>query len=90
MVLVNGFAQALAFVIQKGKQKVVVNWTIDWLDQQGLANAQGDQHLNFMTELSAMHQRKYLACQQETLRLWEWLKRYSGSRMFGGEHEGGA
>ena len=82
MVLANGFAQTLAFVIQKGKQSVVVNWTINWLHEQGFVQSQEKQYRAFMTEISVMEQRRYLDCQRETLRLWEWLKRYSGSGMF--------
>lgn len=89
MVLTNGLAQAFAFIIQKEKSGIkrdVVSWTIEWLATKGWVQAnpatlQTD-YLTFMQRLSQMEQSHYLACQRETLALWEWLKRYANPDMF--------
>ncbi len=90
MVLTNGLAQAFAFIIQKEKpnqiKRKVVNWTVEWLADNGWIQGEAAElardHLAFMRLLSTMDQSNYLACQRETLALWEWLKRYANSDMF--------
>ena len=91
MVLSNGMAQSFAFIIQKKKlgtiERQVISWTVEWLSTKGWVNGNPDQlasdHLRFMQLLSEMDQSDYLSCQRETLALWEWLKRYANSDMFG-------
>jgi CRISPR-associated protein Cmr5 len=89
MVLTNGLAQAFAFIIQKEKSNIereVVSWTIEWLATKGWVQENPEtlktDHRAFMQHLSQMDQSHYLACQRETLALWEWLKRYAKSDMF--------
>jgi CRISPR type III-B/RAMP module-associated protein Cmr5 len=88
MVLNNGMAQAFAFIISKNDRKAlkrqVLSWTIEWLHSKrwvSLPATASDS--DFMRELSRMPQARYLACQRETLALWEWLKRYANSDLFG-------
>ncbi len=85
MVLSNGLAQTFAFILskvsEKPKGKEVLNWTKEWLEEQGKIKETAD-HKDFMKEISSMPQSQYLASQKECLLLWEWIKRYSNSNLF--------
>lgn len=82
MILQNGFGQALAFWISKGKggnneHMTMFNIVKDWLCQNNMA--EGQDNTEFIRNLSKMSQTRYLAAQKETLALLEWAKRYANA-----------
>lgn len=85
MVLNNGIAQTFAFILSKESEKPegkeVLNWTKEWLEEQGRIGKTAN-HEDFMKTISSMPQSEYLASQKECLLLWEWIKRYTNSKLF--------
>lgn len=79
MILQNGFGQAIAFWISKGKEEHMTMFNIvkDWLCQNNMA--EGQNHTEFIKNLSTMPQERYLSAQKETLALLEWVKRYANA-----------
>lgn len=79
MILQNGFGQAIAFWISKGKGEHMAMFDIvkEWLCQNDLAA--GQSKTDFIRNISQMDQTKYLTAQKETLALLEWVKRYANA-----------
>lgn len=86
MILQNGFGQALAFWVAKGKpeHRSMFNIVKEWLSYDS-----NDVHNNFVPKtqsdveffqaISSMSQSEYLAAQKETLSLLEWVKRFANA-----------
>ncbi len=79
MILQNGFGEALAFWISKGKNEHMTMFNIvkEWLCQNNLST--GQSKTDFILNISQMDQTKYLTAQKETLALLEWVKRYANA-----------
>lgn len=79
MILQNGFGQALAFWISKGKSEHMTMFNIvkEWLCQNNLAK--GQDIADFIGDIAGMEQSEYLTAQKETLALLEWVKRYANA-----------
>ena len=79
MILQNGFGQALAFWIAKGKDEHMAMFNIvkEWLCTNRFA--EGQERADFIRNLSQMDQTRYLTAQKETLALLEWVKRYANA-----------
>ena len=82
MILQNGFGQALAFLMAKGKGHHNSAFDImkKWLVQQDILQA-GDTK-EILKAISKMDQTDYLRAQTETLAMLEWLKRYANAELF--------
>ncbi len=90
MILKNGFGQALAFWLAKGKPHhidmfdIVVGW-LSYNNNDDVNNTfatHTDPEL-FLREIAGMRQKKYLRCQEETLKLLEWVKRFANADLGG-------
>ena len=88
MILQNGFGQALAFWISKGKNKneylTMFNIVKEWLsyensDVHNKFIQKTQSHREFLEALSKMNQSQYLTAQKETLSLLEWIKRFANA-----------
>jgi CRISPR-associated protein Cmr5 len=86
MILQNGFGQALAFWIAKGKNehRAMFNIVKEWLSytkndvhNKFVTKTQSDQE--FFQAISGMTQSEYLTAQKETLALLEWVKRFANA-----------
>jgi len=79
MILQNGFGQVLAFLLAKGtcKHLAMVDIIREWLIKRGMA--EGKDNLEFIRNINNLSQDKYLAAQNETLKLLEWVKRYANA-----------
>lgn len=79
MILQNGFGQALAFWISKGKDEHMAMFNIvkEWLLLNKFVAVENK--ADFIQDISVMEQSKYLAAQKETLALLEWVKRYANA-----------
>ena len=83
MILQNGFGQALAFWLARGDKKhidlfnIVKKWLLESeiivLSQQEVKNK------DYILAISTMDHVQYLAAQNETLKLLEWVKRYANA-----------
>ena len=84
LILQNGFGQALAFLVAKGKDKHLAAFKIIslWLVTQNIIEP--DERKNILLQISKLEQAKYLYAQQETLAMLEWLKRYANAELFKG------
>jgi len=78
MILMNGFGQALAFMVAKNdeKHRIVFSILKKWLIQKGFVNSASNTR-DFLLNIAQMDQKEYLAAQKETLALLEWVKRYA-------------
>ena len=90
MILKNGFGQALAFWIAKGKDEHIAMFNIvkEWLsynndDDINNTFATTIDFTDFLREIAGMPQKQYLLCQTETLKLLEWVKRYANADLGG-------
>ncbi len=88
IILQNGFGQALAFWLSKGKDKHIAIFDMikDWLsyekgDVKNSFVKKTEKSADFIRELSCMDQNKYLTAQKETLALLEWVKRYANAEL---------
>jgi CRISPR-associated protein Cmr5 len=88
MILQNGFGQAVAFWIAKGKGKnehmEMFNIVKEWLsyEKDDVKNDYVKKTNNtkeFIEAISKLSQPEYLAAQKETLALLEWVKRYANA-----------
>jgi len=79
MILQNGFGQALAFWLAKGKDEHMIMFNIikEWLCENHFAS--GKDTAEFIGNLSEMKQSQYLTAQKESLGLLEWVKRYANA-----------
>ncbi|MDY6822368.1 MAG: type III-B CRISPR module-associated protein Cmr5 [Thermodesulfobacteriota bacterium] len=85
MILQNGFGQALAFWLSKGKGEHMAMFNIvqEWLTYQkedvknDFVQPNDDSPTAFIKAISGMPQQEYLTAQKETLALIEWVKRYA-------------
>ena len=89
LILQNGFGQALAFLVSKGKDKIggkhltALGIIGRWLKKQNIIDS--DQtNKNILLQISRLEQSQYLYAQQETLAMLEWLKRYANAELFEG------
>lgn len=80
MIMTNGIAQVMAFLLSKQKPdcKEVRVFRIlkRWLEQEipGLSDGNDRQ---FLAQFAGLNQNDYLRAQQESLALLQWLKRYA-------------
>ena len=90
MILKNGFGQTLAFWLSKGSDKdlklkendkhiILMRIVMRWLLLNSLINAQDEK--TFLLKITEMSQKEYLLCQQETLKLLEWVKRFANAEL---------
>ncbi|MBF0101677.1 MAG: type III-B CRISPR module-associated protein Cmr5 [Desulfobacterales bacterium] len=86
MILQNGFGQALAFWLSKGKDEHITMFDIikEWLsyekdDVKNKFVKKTTKAKDFIEAMSTMTQQEYLTAQQETLALLEWVKRYASA-----------
>lgn len=79
MILRNGFGQALAFWISKGKPEHLELLCIirEWLRTKSFAV--GQDNTEFMKNITTMEQKEYLVAQKETLALLEWVKLFASA-----------
>lgn len=82
MILQNGFAQTMAFLLSKGngkdeneKHNFVFNTICAWSHQEN-NKIHSDKHI-FFNAISELSQEEYLILQEEALKLLQWLKRYA-------------
>lgn len=91
MILQNGFAQSLAFLVSKStdkngrqdKQKChyqAFAVMVAWLKERNLLSAETPSQA--IEAISSMSQSEYLRSQEETLKVLEWVKRYANSALF--------
>ncbi|MFH1117079.1 MAG: type III-B CRISPR module-associated protein Cmr5 [Pseudomonadota bacterium] len=100
MILQNGFAQALAFLLAKGTDKngkpnhgdkhlQAFDIIVRWFNDRDIVKQ--TEHRQVMAALSEMPQGDYLRAQDEALALLEWVKRYANAGLFsdqvGGHNE---
>lgn len=95
MILQNGFGQALAFWIAKGKNEHMTMFNIvkDWLCENGFMKIRPVERRDkkpedekevkkeVMRAISEMEQSEYLRAQRETLALLEWVKRFANAEL---------
>lgn len=88
MILQNGFGQALAFWISKGRNEHMDMFNIvrDWLsyENKDVRNnfvRRTESHQEFLQAISKMTQSEYLTAQKETLALLEWIKRFANAEL---------
>ncbi len=86
MILQNGFGQALAFWVSKGKDEHIAMFTIikEWLsykrdDVQNKFMRETASTAEFLDAISKMQQSEYMSAQKETLALLEWVKRFANA-----------
>ncbi|MFW6271867.1 MAG: type III-B CRISPR module-associated protein Cmr5 [Desulfosalsimonas sp.] len=87
MILQNGFGQALAFWLAKGKVEHLAMFNIvkEWLTYKNedvnnnFVQPADDSAEAFIKAISDMSQEQYLTAQKETLALLEWVKRYANA-----------
>jgi len=92
MILKNGFGHALAFCLAKHKDKHINMFEIvrEWLsynngiDVTNTFVQPNNDHAEFIRLISQMDQNQYLAAQNESLKLLEWVKRYANAELQGG------
>lgn len=79
MILQNGFGQALAFWLAKGKDEHLTMFNIikEWLCENNFAS--GNDTAEFIGNLAEMEQSQYLTAQKESLAMLEWVKRYANA-----------
>ncbi len=86
LILQNGFGQALAFLVAKGKgnsdSKHLTAFRIisKWLVDQKIIQAEVNKEI--LIQISKLPQNQYLRAQKETLAMLEWLKRYANAELF--------
>lgn len=79
MILTNGIAQTMAFLLSKRDEKTmrVFNILKEWLSLEiGALQGNGNDQ-QFLTRFAGLEQNDYLRAQQESLALLQWLKRYA-------------
>lgn len=92
VILKNGFGQALAFWFAKGTDKnlrikeddkhiFLLRSVMRWLVTNNFIQATDEK--SFLKKLSEIDQKEYLTCQQETLKLLEWVKRFANADLGG-------
>ena len=85
-ILQNGFGQALAFLVAKGKAKyddkhlTAFRIICDWLVERNIIKS--EQPKDILLQIARLEQTQYLQAQQETLAMLEWLKRYANAELF--------
>jgi len=79
LILTNGLGQSLAFLLSKGdqKHKEAFKITKEWLRKNYAAQLDAESDREFLERITRMTQSDYLAAQQETLAMLQWLKRYA-------------
>lgn len=79
MILTNGIAQTMAFLLSKGEERCTRVFTIlkEWLSQEIKALPNNANNHQFLAQFASLEQNDYLRAQQEALALLQWLKRYA-------------
>lgn len=83
MILTNGIAQTMAFLLSKQKPDTVVKEVKvfrilkRWLSQEIGALQDTSDDRKFLEQFSKLEQKDYLRAQEESLALLQWLKRYA-------------
>lgn len=84
MILTNGIAQTMAFLLSKQKQDNVVKEVKvfrilrDWLLREKIVTLPDNENdQQFLARFAGLEQNDYLRAQQESLALLQWLKRYA-------------
>ncbi len=79
MILANGIAQTMAFLLSKGEERTtkVFNILKGWLSQEIKAMQKSGSDHQFLSLFANLEQNDYLQAQQEALALLQWLKRYA-------------
>lgn len=78
MILSNGLAQTIAFLLSKKKdQKCADTFKIirTWLERE-MPSLKNGSEMEFLKGFSRLQQNEYLKAQQESLAMLQWLKRY--------------
>ena len=84
MILQNGFGQTISFWLAKGKAEHLALFRIltEWLKHTDSRNFGAcNQPADFIQRLSTMEQGDYRRCQNESLALLEWVKRFANADM---------
>lgn len=79
MILTNGIAQTLAFLLSnRGKEKQYNVFCIvrDWLGRE-VAELKAESEMQFLQKFAQLEQNDYLTAQREALAMLQWLKRYA-------------
>jgi CRISPR-associated protein Cmr5 len=79
MILTNGIAQTLAFLLSnknKEKQYVVFKIVRTWLEQE-IAGLHAKTEMGFLQHFTQLQPGDYLKAQREALAMLHWLKRYA-------------
>lgn len=85
MILTNGIAQTMAFLLSKQdpkkkdevKEEKVFNILKSWLGQEIAELGGGSDNHAFLKRFAQLNQETYLRAQDEALALLQWLKRYA-------------
>lgn len=91
MILTNGLAQTLAFLLSKKPDqaanintdkhirsfRLVRKWLVDPREGVGELKGKTLDDKAFLLQLAQMSQENYITAQQETLSLLQWVKRYA-------------
>jgi CRISPR-associated protein Cmr5 len=78
MILSNGLAQSMAFLLSKKKdQKCMDTFKIVrfWLERE-IPSLKHSSEMGFLKSFAGLQQSEYLKAQQESLAMLQWLKRY--------------
>ena len=79
MILTNGIAQTLAFLLSnktKEKQYLVLKIVRTWLEQE-IAGLHAKTEMGFLQNFTHLQSGDYLKAQREALAMLHWLKRYA-------------
>jgi len=79
MILTNGIAQTLAFLLSnktKEKQYLVFKIVRTWLEQE-IADLHAKTEMGFLQNFTQLQPGDYLKAQREALAMLYWLKRYA-------------
>ena len=79
MILTNGLAQTLAFLLSKKKEqkhKDTFHIIKNWLSRE-IPSLTTNSEMEFLNKFAELKQSEYLKAQQEALAMLQWLKRYA-------------
>lgn len=79
MILANGIAQSMAFLLSKNEDRAgkVFDILKEWLSQEIASLKVSQSNVEFLKRFSNLEQKDYMKAQQEALALLQWLKRYA-------------
>ncbi|MDR3631420.1 MAG: type III-B CRISPR module-associated protein Cmr5 [Desulfocapsaceae bacterium] len=79
LILANGLAQSLAFLLSKKKEqkhKDTFQVIKEWLSRE-MPSLKTASDIDFLKKFADLKQSEYLAAQEEALTMLQWLKRYA-------------